>query len=156
MKKYLILTLILVSVTVQAGDSTDRPDDSALVIAVNVNNELGDVSSEDLNRLFLGRTSQLPGLRDPILFVYQVASERFFRSGPKMSPLQFRRHWMRLIFSGEFVNPPSELPHLDELLRRVKNNPSAIAVIYYCDLTDALKYLTIDSLDPKADEYPLK
>jgi len=105
--------------------------DRSLRVVVNKENKLASLSTDDLNRIFLGKkTLWDSGVRIvPAMPEEESPAGETFLSGTlKKSVSQFRAYWKRLLFSGGGA-VPKVFRNSSQLIDFVARNPGAIAVV---------------------------
>lgn len=141
----LILTL---ASTIQA--------DEPLAVVVSYSCTISDISMSELKRFYLGQTTILPDGDEVLLVAYTPAADSFYKTVLDMTILEVRRHWMKLVFEGEYATPPEEYRHIDELKDIVCKKEGAICFVPLSEVDDCMNILKLDGKKPGDEEYPLK
>lgn len=136
---------------VWAGAALAEP----VVVVVHPGNPLADFSTEEIRRLYRGTVSSFADGRRVTLGTHSAWSERFGEAMLGMSSGQFRKYWIKQVFSGSAAAPPE--PHRSDegLLEFVASTPGAIAFIAASAVDDRVKPVTIDGRGPGDPGYPL-
>lgn len=123
------------------GQGVDR----SLRVVVNKENKTVSVTTDDLNRIFLGKktlwesgariTPAMPEEESP-------AGETFLAGTLKKSVSQFRAYWKRLLFSGGGA-VPKVFRSSSQLIDFVARQPGAIGVVEASAVDDRVKVIEI-------------
>jgi ABC-type phosphate transport system substrate-binding protein len=102
-----------------------------LVIVVNPDSGVTQVTREEVRNIFLGRQKRLSsGL--PAVPVEQQAPpgvrEHFYRLLVNKDPAEISAYWARLLFTGQ-AHPPRGEPSAEGVIRAVTANPGAIGLV---------------------------
>jgi ABC-type phosphate transport system substrate-binding protein len=111
-----------------------------VAIVVSKSNNIGDMSTEGVRKLFLGERSSWPnGRRVTVLMSAPGSSERtiILRHIYKMSESEYVRYTMQATFTGRVQSAPRELESLD-MKRAVADNPGAIGYLPIADVDDSV------------------
>jgi len=73
-----------------------------------------------------------------------------------MSKRQVRKHWLKKVFSGAHAVPPAGYDDAEEVQSLLCKHKSSICFIDIADVSECMKVLTIEGLNPDDEEYPLK
>ena len=118
---------------------------SDVVVIVNANNEISNISKSDLNRIFLGKKSTF-GNNATATAVNQFYSSEtrliFDKEYLRKSPQQSKAYWSKQLFTGEGV-PPEELPGDLDVLQKVAKNADMIGYIDSSALNDSVKVINV-------------
>jgi len=119
--------------------------DRSLRIVVSKENKLTSLSTDDLNRIFLGKktlwdsgTRIVPAMPEE----ESPAGETFLNGTLKKSVSQFRAYWKRLLFSGGGA-VPKVFRRSDQLLDFVARQPGAIGVVEASAVDDRVRVLDV-------------
>lgn len=119
--------------------------DRSLRVIVSKENKVASLSTDDLNRIFLGKktlwesgTRIVPAMPEE----ESPAGETFLAGTLKKSVSQFRAYWKRLLFSGGGT-VPKVFRSSSQLVDFVARQPGAIAVIEASAVDDRVRVLEI-------------
>lgn len=127
-----------------------------LAVIVSDKCDLTDISTDELQKFYLGKTTMHTDECEIRLLAYQPSVKAFYRIVLDMTLLRFRKHWMKLVFAGEFATPPEECSTIADLKQRLCNNPGAIGFLPLSKVEGCMKILTIDGKQPDDSGYLLK
>lgn len=131
--------LILVSTFVMSAMGADQP--SSIVVVVNPQSGVAQLSKNEVIDIFLGRYRKLPSGKMALpIDVAEAASERarFYQLLVKKSPSEMSSYWARLVFSGQ-TSPPFQVPDANTALELVQSSPNAIAYVDRAAVTANVK-----------------
>jgi ABC-type phosphate transport system substrate-binding protein len=121
--------------------------DRSLRVVVSKDNKLTSLTSDDLNRIFLGKktlwdsgTRIVPAMPEE----ESPAGETFLNGTLKKSVTQFRAYWKRLLFSGGGT-VPKVFRSNEQLIDFVARQPGAIAVVEASAVNDRVRVLDISN-----------
>lgn len=121
--------------------------DRSLRVIVSRENKIASLSTDDLNRIFLGKktlwesgTRIVPAMPEE----ESPAGETFLAGTLKKSVSQFRAYWKRLLFSGGGT-VPKVFRSSSQLVDFVARQPGAIAVIEASAVDDRVRVLEISN-----------
>jgi len=121
--------------------------DRSLRVIVSKENKIASLSTDDLNRIFLGKktlwesgTRIVPAMPEE----ESPAGEIFLAGTLKKSVSQFRAYWKRLLFSGGGA-VPKVFRSSSQLVDFVARQPGAIAVIEASAVDDRVRVLEISN-----------
>lgn len=138
----LTLSMVLLSGLVHA-----QAVDASLRIVVNKDNKLAALSTDDLQRIFLGKkTLWESGTRIvPAMPEEESAAGGVFLSGTmQKSVSQFRTYWKRLLFSGGGT-VPKVFRTSGQILDFVARQPGGIGVVEASAVDDRVRILEISN-----------
>lgn len=127
-----------------------------IAIVVNKNNPIDDISIAELKRIYLAKKTVFSLGNNIVLAEYADLKEEFYDILLDWSLIKYKRHWMKLIFSGESYGAPKEFDRTDNLKEFISKNVNAIAFIALSDADDNVKILTVDGKNPGSKDYPFK
>jgi ABC-type phosphate transport system substrate-binding protein len=127
-----------------------------IVIAVNKNNPVNDISMSELKQIYLGKKTTFPDGKNIVLGEYADLKEAFYDILLGWSVVKVRKHWLGLIFSGTSSSAPKEFKRFGELKDFISQNEDAIAFIDLADIDKKVKLVTIDGKNPGSKNYPFK
>lgn len=152
-RSLIVTTIVALTILSQA---TSAGADDALVIVVDESCDLEDISFTDLKKLYLGKMTVHTDGREVLLLAHQASSERFYESILGMSVLRLRKHWIKLVFAGEFATPPEEFTATRNLEARLCGNSGALGFAPLSEVDGCMKTLTIDGKQPSDSGYVLE
>jgi len=133
-----------------------RPTAEAPIrVIVNRGTAVESLDLKDLNRMYLGNLSSLPGGGRIVLAEHVGARERFYSIVAKMTEDRFRRHWIRVVFSGIPVSPPMPFATADEVTQFVSRTPGAIGFLEGA-ANETVRVVRIDGKEASDPGYPLR
>ena len=100
-------------------------------VAVVVNPSVSvSATSDDISKLFLGKSNNLNGVSLTPIDQEEgsAVKEAFYQSAAKKTPSQLNAYWSRIIFTGK-GQPPNAVFDDDEVKEVVAKDPSAIGYI---------------------------
>lgn len=163
-----VLSLVLVAwprgdkVRVFAAESEMGTEQSTatepLVIVVNTQNPVDNLSSRDLRQIFLGNRSYWSdGKRITIVMREPGEPERkaILRDVCSMTEEQFKVHFVRGLYSGEILTSPKILSSPWGVRRFIFNVPGAIGYLRQSEVDPTVKVVRIDELLPGDRNYKL-
>ena len=114
---------------------------AGLVVVVNPKSGVDRLSREDVINIFMGRFRQLPNgqTANPVdLPAQEGAKAEFYRllTGKDMD--QIAAYWSRLVFTGRTA-PPFQAGSVEDLIRHVAANPSAVGYLDSSDVDRRVK-----------------
>ncbi|MEO8452717.1 MAG: hypothetical protein ABI647_23190 [Gemmatimonadota bacterium] len=145
-----LVALVVVPPTAHRA-STDGP----IRVIVNRSVVVETLDLRELNRLYRGDVASLPGGARVVLAEQIGARQRFYAIVLKMTEDSFRRHWIRVVFAGNPVNPPTPFSTSEDLIRFVAKTPGAIGFLEG-DADETVRVLRIDNIDAAAPTYPIR
>jgi ABC-type phosphate transport system substrate-binding protein len=147
------LTIMILAVVCLVG-APKAIAGSELVIIVNKDNPVSQLTINELKKIYLGK-QRLWGDGETIsLYDYvgetqdggELAREVFVSDYLEKSLEVMKRYWIRMIFSGR-GHPPFVVKKPDELIAHVKENRGSIGYIFIESLTDEVKAISITGRD---------
>jgi len=154
----ILMTAALVEPTPQSRVQA-APAKQGLVIIVNRENPIENLSMTELRTLFLGERSHWPNGRRITLVMMepgQPERETLLRNVCRMSESDLRRRYLQGLLTGEVLVSPKTLSSPAGVRKFVFNVPGAIGYLRSEDVDDSVKVLRIDGHLPGDAEYPLK
>lgn len=146
MKKYFVLLIMILLGTPTKGWSQE------LLVIVNKNNPLNDISKQQIIDLFMGRSPYFPS-GDAVVKLDAPSSSEvrkdFYQSLVNMSLPEVNAYWARLMFSGR-ATPPMPVPKEQDIIKLVADNSNAIGYIPKAsmgELNDDVKTIFVISMD---------
>src|SRR5215468_12055135 len=139
--------------------SPPRGSWEGLAIIVNTKNPVGNLTLWQLREIFLGERQWWPSRRRVVLCALPAGSaerQTVLRVVYAMNDKDFDKYFLWGLFRGEFVTSPTILGTPKDVRRFVANTPGAVAYLRAADLDSSVKVVTIDSLRPEDDGYPLR
>lgn len=136
---------LVFALTLSPGVLHAQGVDRSLRVVVSKENKIDSLSTDDLNRIFLGKktlwdsgTRIIPAMPEE----ESPAGELFLSGTLKRSVSQFRAYWKRLLFSGGGT-VPKVFRNSSQILDFVARQPGAIAVIEAAAVDDRVRVLEI-------------
>ena len=130
-----------------------------VVIAVNANVPINNISFGELRRIFLGeRQFWSSNLRISVLMHAPVARERevLLKTVYEMSEAQFRQHWIGKVFRAEASSAPQTFYSDEEILGALASIPGSIAAVEAARIPRGLKVIKVDGHLPGEAGYRLR
>lgn len=124
-----------------------------IAVIVHPGSEIEDISGEQLKRLYLGSTTNLANGQSVYLMENGSLAKQFYKTVLDMSVAKFRKYWMKLVFSGEYAQPPDPFSNAENILKTVSQTEGAICFIDTDVVTKDVKVVSIDGLKPGEDQY---
>lgn len=152
------LSLALAVLTAAPQDVSPRQD---YAILVNPENEVEDLTSLDLGRIFRAEIQEWPGAQAVRILLpksgtaeKQVLLELVYR----MSDLQLKRYWTRMVYEHKLVAAPAAVPSAAVGLRMLEGLTGGVTVLGQdaSDGATAARTLRIDGQRPGDEPYPLR
>ena len=142
----------------QSSVKAARPKES-LVIIVNRDNPVENLSMAELRSVFLGERSHWANGRRITLVMMepgQPEREAVVRDICRMSESDLRRRYLQGLLTGEVLVSPKTLSSPIGVRKFVFNVPGAIGYLRPEDVDDSVKIVRIDGHLPGDAEYPLR
>jgi ABC-type phosphate transport system substrate-binding protein len=137
------MKVLLLTVSLGLGWACALPAVAQVAVVVNPKSPATALSKDQAAALYLGRTSQLPGVGNAVL-VDQAESnavrEQFYTKVADKSAAQVKAVWSRLSFSGKGT-PPKELGSSAEVKKYLATNPDAVGYIEKSAVDDTVKVI---------------
>lgn len=124
-----------------------------VVIIVHPKSEITDISLEELKHIYLGKTTAFANGESVYLMENSALTKKFCKMALDMTVSKFRKHWMKIVFSGEYAQPPDPYKNNEDVLEAVVRNEGAICFIDSEAVTDDAKIISVDGLMPDDDGY---
>ena len=141
----------------QTDTRVKASDDIAVV--VNVKNNYGELSLEDVRKILLGERAFWKG-NVPVLLILRQPGTRerdeVISKLLKMSNADFARYWQAKVFRGEASAEPLAVPSNGMVTGYVADTPGALSFVSGRNIRDDLKVVKIDGRLPGEPGYPLK
>lgn len=119
-----------------------------LVIIINSQNSLETISEDDVAKIFLGKTKQLPDGTKVVPLDQDSNTEvryEFYDKVVKKSVSQLNSYWSRLIFTGK-GQPPFAVSGDSEVLEFISSNPNMIGYVDASALPEAMDKINVKVL----------
>jgi len=101
----------------------------SVVVVVNAANPTSELSTDEVSKMFLKKTSRWAGNNEKVqpvdLIDTSALREAFSKQVHGKGTAAIKAYWQKMIFSGHDV-PPPEKPSIGEALAYVRGNPGAI------------------------------
>lgn len=124
-----------------------------LVVIVPRGSGMSNATAEELRNLYLGSSTVLSDKRRVILVECAPLKSRFYKTLLRMNETQVKRHWIQLVFAGDFATPPVEFADDAAVKRYVATHPGAIGFISASEVDETVKALRVDGLAPLSPDY---
>ena len=133
-----------------AGEKkTEAETDSSVVVIVNLENEIDDISSIELKRIYFGKINYWDNNGIILKATLKTGSEiqEFWLSSVlEVTTREYQQIWLKNIFTGK-ADPPKSFATVKKLLEFVNENPEAIGFVSAADSLPVLvKTITVDGL----------
>ena len=154
----ILATAALLDPMQQSRVRAAHPKES-LVIIVNRDNPIENLSMADLRTIFLGERSHWPNGRRITLVMMdpgQPERDTLVREVCRMSESDLRRRYLQGLLTGEVLVSPKTLATPVGVRKFVFNVPGAVGYLRPEDVDDSVKVIRIDGRLPGDSEYPLK
>jgi ABC-type phosphate transport system substrate-binding protein len=116
---------------------------NTLIIA-NENVRAEEIDKRELQKMFLGRSSEFGGQRVVLATLRGGSSHKnFMASYLQMTPHQFTNHWRKIVFSGTGKEPTS-FESEAELVAFISKTPGAIGYISSSTAHSGVKALSVN------------
>ncbi len=148
---YALIFLILLPRILTAQSHTD-----AIAVVVSDSSSLSDLSLTKLKNLYLGKISEYSDNQPVVLVEFEPLAEGFYNSVANMTLHQFRKHWMKLVFSGSNAAPPAKCREVENIKKILCSDSNAVCFIRYSEVKDCMKVVKIDGKSPLDKDYPLQ
>lgn len=129
-----------------------------VVIIVNSENSINDISSDDLRYIFTADKTVWGDGNSIQIVDWKIdgdAKGRFYTTLLRKSPSAVRRGWIQKIVSGN-IYPPTVLSTEEEIIHYVATHRWAIAYITQQSIPSTVKNITLDGRTPDDPAYKLK
>lgn len=162
---WLVVALIgVIASELGVQNAAGASDSGPIIVIVNVNNPVQNLSMPDLRKIFLSERSHWDAGR-PVAPVMVVAGNpvrtAFLKIVYGMRDADFRKYFLQASFTGKDVTPPMEVSSSSQVKGMVAGSPSAIGFIraldFHGDGSDGgIKAVKIDSLPASDPAYKLR
>lgn len=116
-----------------------------VAVVVSRDTPVDSMSTSQLQNIFLGRTSHLPGEVRAVPLDQADGNEvrdAFYRDLLGQSPAQVKAHWSKILFTGR-GRPPRQVAGDEEVKRLVAATPGMVGYIDAASLDDSVKALEL-------------
>jgi len=124
-----------------------------IVVVVHEDNSLEDISTATLRKIYLGKITIFPNGERIVLGEVDNCSEMFYRLLLNKTPMNIRKYWISVVFSGGMATPPMELKKSEEIKEFMQNNRGAILFSIPSMVDSSMKILMIEGKSPGEDGY---
>jgi ABC-type phosphate transport system substrate-binding protein len=115
-----------------------------LKVIVHANTTLSKLTKAELRDLYMGRLNKIDGQKMKVIILKEgEAKEQLLNNVVNMSKEQFKRHWMRMIFTGK-SKALEEVDSEEEMLTFITNNPNSIGILNSDIFENKAKLLVIE------------
>ena len=115
--------------------------DNDIVVVVNVNNTINELSKKEVIDNFMGRFATFPDGKRVEPLDYPAGTElrkSFYQLLVDKDERKIKAYWSRLLFSGR-ASPPRKLDDVSTIVSEVETNEYALAFIPRKDVTEKMK-----------------
>ena len=120
---------------------------SSVVVIVNLENEIDDISSVELKRIYLGKINYWDNKEIILKATLKTGSslqEFWLSSVLEVTIREYQQIWLKNIFTGK-ADPPESFATVKKLIEFVRENPEAIGFVSEADSLPVLvKTITVD------------
>lgn len=111
-----------------------------LVVIVNSKNPVNALNADQVEKLFLGKTSAFPdgATAIPVDLPKGAERESFYQKATGKSPSQLKAYWSKQVFTGA-GQPPKEAESAQEMVNLVGKNPNLIGYIDKAAINSSVK-----------------
>ena len=121
--------------------------DSSVVVIVNSENEIHDISSVELKRIYLGKINYWDNREIILKATLKTGSslqEFWLSSVLEVTTREYQQIWIKNIFTGK-ADPPESFATVKKVIEFVSENPEAIGFVLEADsLPVSVKTITVD------------
>ncbi|MCK0506718.1 hypothetical protein [Aromatoleum anaerobium] len=113
-----------------------------ILIVTSARGAIGELSRQQAEQLYLGRTRSLPD-GTPVALADLPGGrvrDRFYEQLTGKNPSQIRAYWSRMVFTGRAL-PPQQAENVRELGARLMANPNLIGYLPAADADPRMKVL---------------
>ena len=144
-----VLVLGLVPIWAAAATATEATTEEIieLVVIVNPENELGNVSRKDLKKIFTGDTMYFGKRKISSYLTSDVkASEAVLKKVYRLrNKRMLKKMWMKKLYRGIVFVQPAILSTRSEVIDSVSKDPGAIAIVMRDKLPKGVKVVKVDN-----------
>ncbi len=155
MRRLALALILLGGVRASAG----APGRENLVFVAGKGRPAPSISSADLRRIWLGRTTRWPDGRRIVLAVRPAstpAGRFFYGKVIDMSEIDFSRLWLGILFRGDAESAPRVIGPADEVRRFLARVPDGLAFLLSSEVDRDTKPLRLDGREPGEPGYPYR
>lgn len=111
-----------------------------IVVIVNNKNPVNSLNADQVEKLFLGKSSAFPdgAAAIPVDLPKGAEREQFYQKSTGKSPSQLRAYWSKQIFTGS-GQPPKEAESVQEMVNLVGRNPNLIGYVDKAAVNNTVK-----------------
>lgn len=124
-----------------------------IAVVVHHDNPIENLAADELSNIYLGVTTSFSNREEIVLFELSRNTEQFLDQLLNMSSLKFKKHWMRLIFSGGYANPPDKKGTTEDFVTSLCKTKNGIGFMDADSVPECLKIIAIDNLYPEDENY---
>lgn len=125
------IRMVVAGALLFAGVQSASSASGELAIIVNANNQVSEITAEQVASIFLGKSRRLPD-GTKVIPIDQFEGEKpraeFYSKIVQKSQSQLNSYWSRLIFTGK-GQPPFAVTGDDEVLEFIASNPNMIGYV---------------------------
>lgn len=113
-----------------------------ILIVTSARGAVGELSRQQAEQLYLGRTRSLPDGTAVALADLPAGGvrDRFYEQLTGKNPSQIRAYWSRMVFTGRAL-PPQQVENARELGARLLGNPNLVGYLLAADADPRMKVL---------------
>jgi hypothetical protein len=129
-----------------------------LIVVVPSSQSVGNLSSGDLRRIYIGEMTRWPDGRRivPVMLPARSReSETLLKRIVRMSAIDFAQEWISVVFRGRAPAPPMIAATASAALDILASHPDAIAVISDVEIPSGMHIISVDGRLPREQRYPL-
>jgi len=129
-----------------------------MAVVVNAHNEVTNLTTTELRKLFAGQKRSWSGGLAVKVFVRApgTSEHTVMLKLLKMSEPEYKKYWTEQVFRGEAHAEPSTLPSNGMQLEAVRSFPGAIVLMPVDDVKKGVKILKVDGHLPGEATYTLQ
>jgi len=105
------------------------PLEAQFVVVTHAKSDIDSLSLEDLRRIFKGQSIGKQKETPLQIVEFDPACDAFYDKLYGQNAYSIAKHWLRLIFAGERVNPPENFSDLDKFLEYLGKNENTIGFL---------------------------
>jgi len=155
-KKILFLTLAVGAITGVAA-AQDKTSDLAIIVAKG--STLDNLTSEELNKIFLEEKSKSPDGHKYVVTVHvagSAESKAALGGIYKFDQGEYDTYFLRALFAGRIHEKPQPLSGGAAVRQYVAATPGAIGYLRASEVDESIKIIKVDGKSPGDADYPLK
>ena len=147
---------LITAIAVASLAASARPASAQTVVVVHRSSTINDVKLEDLRRFFLGQSPLAANGQQAMLVELTPMRTPFYKKLLGLRADEVRRRWIGMVFRGDALALPFELPNADAVKKFVADHPGAVAFLDAADVDESVKALRVNGKKHGEPQYPLK